>query len=222
MSARIYAFDAYGTLFDVNSAVAALGAEIGPDAARLSELWRVKQLEYTWINAITGRHGSFRSMTEAGLAYALGALGIAGEGIAAKLMEAYGTLSAYAEVKAVLTELRAAGNRLSILSNGDPDMLQSAIQSAGLGGLFEAVMSASEVGVFKPSGRVYRLATTRLKAPREQIVFVSSNRWDVAGAVAFGFQTVWVNRKGLPEEYPALPAERVIRDLKGLLAGGAS
>jgi 2-haloacid dehalogenase len=216
--ARILVFDAYGTLFDVHSPVAQLRAEVGPEADRLSELWRLKQLEYTWIAALTGRHQSFRAATEAGLDYAIAKVGGLGEGLKERLLEAYATLAAYPEVTDVLKSLRARGHRLAILSNGDPDMLQAAVQSAGLSGVFEAIMSSSEVGIFKPSGRVYRLATTRLKAPREHITFVSSNRWDVAGAVAFGLPGIWVNRSGLPDEYPTLPPEHVLPDLTGLMA----
>ena len=216
MGQIIHVFDAYGTLFDVHSAVARLKTQIGPSADRLSEVWRAKTLEYTWIHALSGKPASFRKLLKAGLDFALATAGTYPSELREKLLGAYDTLAAYPEVKAALLALKRNRSRLAILSNGDADMLDIAVRSAGIETLFDAVLSASDVGIFKPSSRVYRLAMTKFGAAREEVTFVSSNRWDVAGASAFGFKTVWVNRSHAPEEYPDLPASAVVQDLHGL------
>lgn len=218
MSQIIHVFDAYGTLFDVHSAVARLKLQIGPQADRLSEIWRAKTLEYTWIHALAGKPAAFRKCLKNGLDFALASTGGYPTEIGEQLLSAYDTLSAYAEVKDALTALKRKRSRLAILSNGDADMLDKATRSAGLEALFDAVLSASDVGIFKPSSRVYRLAMTKFGATREEITFVSSNRWDVAGATAFGFRAIWVNRSHAPDEYPDMPAAAVVPDLHGLLA----
>lgn len=217
MSGSTYVFDAYGTLFDVHSAVARHKAALGEDWERFSERWRAKHLEYTWVLSMIGRHASFRKLLEQSLDWtAAGKGGIAVETRAA-LLEAYDALDAYPEVKATLAELKKKRARLAILSNGDADMLQRLIAAAGLSDLFNAVFTVAEVGVYKPSARVYRYAATKLGVDKAQVTFVSANRWDVAGAQAFGFKTVWVNRGKAPDEYADMPPAAVIADLKGLL-----
>ena len=218
MSQVIHIFDAYGTLFDVHSAVARLKPEIGPQADRLSELWRAKTLEYTWIHSLAGKPASFRKLLKNSLDFAMTATGGQPPELAGKLLAAYDSLDAFAEVKEVLTALRKKRSRIAILSNGDADMLDKAAQSAGIETLFDAILSASDVGIFKPSSRVYRLAMTKFGATREEITFVSSNRWDVAGAAAFGFRSIWVNRSHAPDEYLDMPAAAAVQDLHGLLA----
>lgn len=216
MSKPIYVFDAYGTLFDVHSAAARLRDVIGPKADRLSEIWRLKQLEYTWIRAASGLDGSFRAMTEQGLDYAIAATGGVAPGLREKLLAAYDTLAAFPEVPGMLAGLKSAGAATAILSNGDPDMLASAVSSAGLDGRFDAVISVAQAGVFKPAMRVYALVTDRFRCAPEAVSFQSSNRWDIAAAKAFGFRTVWINRAGAPDEYPDLAPDRVLRDLTHL------
>lgn len=217
MPQTIHVFDAYGTLFDVHSAVARCSAELGDKATRVSEIWRAKTLEYTWILTLTGKSASFRKLLRQALDYAVVAADIRiSDETREALLTAYDSLSAYPEVKEALAALRKQRSRIAILSNGDSDLLDMAVRAAGLKDLLDAVLSASEVGVFKPSGRVYRLAMTKFGAQREEITFVSSNRWDVAGAHAFGFKTVWVNRSGAPDEYPELPATHVVGDIKAL------
>lgn len=215
--AGIYVFDAFGTLFDVHSAARKHAARIGDAWPRVSEVWRNKQLEYSWIYAGLGAHMRFEDATREALQYALSVCGL-DQALAEEILPSYRALAAYEEVAQVLPALKTHGARLAILSNGDPDVLSDLVEHAQLDGLFEAVISVATAGTFKPNARVYAQACTAFDAEPSDIVFVSSNRWDVAGASAFGFVPVWVNRAGLPDEYLALPAQRTIRDLRGLLA----
>jgi len=212
---RACVFDAYGTLFDVHAAVAALRLQIGERGDALSQLWRAKQLEYTWLRSLMGRHADFWQVTGDALDHALERTGV-DAAMRAPLLQAYLTLDAYPEVADVLRRLRATGCRLAILSNGAPAMLAAAVDNAGIGALLDAVLSVEEVGVYKPDPRVYRLAVERLALPAEQIAFLSSNAWDVHGAAAFGLRPVWVNRLAAPAERLPGRAERELRDLSGL------
>jgi 2-haloacid dehalogenase len=216
---RAVVFDAYGTLFDVASAARRAFAGDPVMAAawpRLAEDWRRKQLEYSWLRAIMGQHADFRSVTADALDWALEAQGIGAD--RDRLMTLYDTCEAYPEVAPVLAALAARGLRCAILSNGTPAMLAAAIDAAGLGHAFEAVISVEEAGVFKPDARVYALATARLGLAPADIAFVSSNGWDAAGAALFGFRSLWVNRAGAPQErLPAAPV-RTIADLSALPA----
>ena len=209
-------FDAYGTLFDVHSAVGRLRARIGGEADALSQLWRSKQLEYTWLRALMGRHADFWQVTCDALDYALARHQIDPGPIREPLLQAYLTLDAYPEVPAMLERLRAAGLKRAILSNGEPKMLQAGAQSAGIADLLDAVLSVEEVGVFKPDPRVYRLAVDRLGVAPEAIAFQSSNAWDVNGAATFGLRPVWINRQAAPPERLPGAAEHELRDLSGL------
>ena len=213
----IYFFDAYGTLFDVHSAAAKYASEIGPQWERMSQIWRTKHLEYTWIHAATGRHTTFRLLAERSLDTAAAMVGGIPDGMKPKLLNAYLTLSAYPEVPEVLAALKARGDKLAILTNGDVDMIDAAVTSAGLDGVFDAVLTVHEVGVFKPNQRVYKLAADRFACAPGDITFLSSNRWDVAGGHVFGFNTMWVNRMNVPDEYPDMSAGRVVDDLRVLL-----
>lgn len=216
MTPRIAVFDAYGTLFDVNAAArrAATGAPWADAWPALAALWRAKQLEYSWLRAITGDHADFWQVTQDGLDHALDTLGIAAP--RDTLLALYRQLDAYAEVPGVLAALRARGLQTAILSNGTPDMLADAVDHAGLGGLLDAVLSVEEVGIYKPAPRVYALIEARLGLRPDQALFVSSNGWDVAGAARFGLGTVWVNRAGAAlDRMPGRPAH-VIPDLSPL------
>ena len=213
-----YVFDAYGTLFDVHSAAARHSQAIGRDWERFSERWRAKHLEYTWVLSMIGKQASFRKLLEQSLDTAAASIGGVSAETRTALLEAYDSQSLFPEVKEALGELKKKRARLAVLSNGDADMLQRVITAAGLGEVLNAVFTVAEVGVFKPSARVYRYAATKLGVDKAQITFVSANRWDVAGAQAFGFRTVWVNRSKAPDEYPDLAPMKVIADLKGLLA----
>jgi 2-haloacid dehalogenase len=187
-------FDAYGTLFDFAAAARRRKDELRDDAERLTMLWRDKQLQYTWLRAAQGRHADFWEVTGDALDFALETLGIERTGLRGRLMELYLTLDAFPEVPAVLTKLRSAGLRTPILSNGTPGMLEAAVNGAGLKGLFDAVLSVEEVGVYKPHPKVYQLAVDRLGVAGNSISFQSSNAWDAYAASAFGMQVVWCNR----------------------------
>jgi 2-haloacid dehalogenase len=214
---RACVFDAYGTLFDVHSAVARLRARIGAPADALTELWRTKQLEYSWLRALMGRHADFWQVTGDALDYALARTG-ADPAVRELLLQAYLSLDVYPEVPGVLRALRAGGLQTAILSNGEPGMLEAGAQSAGIEDLLDAILSVEEVGVFKPHPEVYRLAVDRLALPPDRIAFQSSNAWDVHGAAAFGLRAVWINRTGMPSERLPGAAEHELRDLSGLPA----
>ncbi len=209
-------FDAYGTLFDVASAAHRLEGRLNGKAADLAALWRTKQLEYTWLRSLMGVHADFWHVTGDGLDHALDALGLADPMLREDLMALYRRLDAYTEVPEVLNQVRTAGLKTAILSNGAPGMLSDAVSSAGIGNLLDACLSVEQVGIFKPHPDTYRLATKRFDVAPGQICFMSSNAWDVAGAAQFGFQVVWINRFGaVPERLPMGP-KVVLDSLHGL------
>jgi len=192
-------FDAYGTLFDVHSAVRRYSNQIKESEA-VSALWRTKQLEYTWLRSLMGRYVDFWQVTADALDFALETYGISDTVIRQDLLQAYMTLSCYSEVPDVLDRLKRKGIRCAILSNGSPQMLSSAVKNSGLSEFFDAVISVDMIGQYKPDPRVYRLAVDELKVEKSKISFQSSNAWDAAGANAYGFNVVWVNRfKQKPE-----------------------
>ena len=211
-------FDAYGTLFDVAGAARQAATEPGQEVLaalwpRLAEDWRRKQLEYTWLRAVTGDHCNFRRVTEDGLDWALEAAGLADAMLRARLMALYDELPAYTEVPQMLAELKAKGFSTAILSNGSPDMLAAAIASAGIGADLDAVLSVEEVGIFKPSAKVYEMVGKRFDTQPAEVLFVSSNGWDVCSGAGFGFATAWVNRAGLPMDRLAAQPGHVLSDL---------
>jgi 2-haloacid dehalogenase len=217
-AATHYVFDAYGTLFDVHAAALRHKEAIGPAWQQLSQLWRAKHLEYTWVHALSRRPATFWDLAQRSLDHALASIGISiAGGVRQGLLAAYRTMEAYPEVASVLSALKARGARVAILSNGDPDMLEDAVRAANLAQSVEAVLSVSLAGTFKPAPEVYRLATHRFGCTAPDISFQSSNRWDIAGAKAFGFRCVWINRTGAPDEYPELAPDRVTGDLTALL-----
>ena len=204
---RACVFDAYGTLFDVHSAVGRGGQSLGDKADPVSALWRQKQLEYTWLRSLMRAHVDFWQVTGDALDYALSAHGVEDGGLRDQLMALYRTLDAYPDVTDCLTRLRAAGHKTAILSNGAPDMLDAAVRSAGIDTLLDAVLSVEDVGIYKPDPQVYQLAVDRLDAAPGQICFVSNNAWDSHGAAHFGFKVARLNRFGQPpERLPGVPA----------------
>jgi 2-haloacid dehalogenase len=213
-----FVFDAYGTLFDVHSAVARVAERIGPEAPRLSDLWRTKQLEYSWVRTLMSSYSDFWRLTEEALDFALAKFPAVGQGVRSELLDAYRALEPYPEVKATLESLKMRGARLAILSNGSPEMLASAVASAKLDRLIDRVFSVDAVRAYKTHPDAYRLVTEAWRVLPGEVSFQSSNRWDIAGASRFGFDTVWVNRSGQPDEYGDLPPGRVIASLHELLA----
>jgi 2-haloacid dehalogenase len=203
-------FDAYGTLLDVTSAAVRCRGDLGPKADTLAALWRAKQLEYTWLRSLMGRHVDFWRVTGDALDYAMETLGFADAALRARLMELYRVLDAYPDAKATLDTVKRAGMPTAILTNGTPEMLAAAIQSAGIGDLLDHVISVEDCGIYKPHPSVYALAVKRLGLEPARIGFVSSNAWDAAGAAVFGFKVAWINRSGAkPERLPALPAAEI-------------
>ncbi len=215
--ASVVVFDAYGTLFDVHAAVARHAGAIGPDAQALSDVWRAKQLEYSWVLSLYGGFRDFWQLTREALDHALARFPSVDPAIADKLLGAYRVLDAYQEAPAVLAALKARGLATAILSNGERSMLADAVASAGIGGHLDAVLSVDEVRVFKTSPAAYALVTRRFRIEPAQVAFVSSNRWDVAGATRFGFRAFWVNRAGAPDEYADQRPVAIVRDLNGLV-----
>lgn len=216
-------FDAYGTLFDVTSAAKRCREALGGNADALAATWRGKQLEYSWLRSLMGRHADFWQVTGDALDWSMATLGIADAALRARLMELYLVLDAYPDAKDVLTSLKRAKRPAAILSNGSSKMLEAAIKSAGIGDLLGGdAISVEDVGIFKPHPSVYALVTKRLGLPAERICFVSSNGWDAAGAAVFGFKAVWANRAGqVTEKLPASPLAMIkslaeLPDLLGL------
>ena len=208
---KAFIFDAYGTLFDVHSVVEA-GRALARDPQALSLLWRQKQLEYTWLRTLMGRYEDFWAVTEAALRFALGRLGIvAGDEAVARLMAAYLSLATFPDVAGALAGL--AGTPLGILSNGSPRMLDAAVRSSGLAGTFRHVLSVDAVRAYKPSPTVYELGPRAFGVPAGDILFVSSNAWDVAGAKAFGYGTCWCNRLAAPMDRLGVSPDFEVRTL---------
>jgi len=197
---RAVVFDAYGTLFDVASASERAKEALGAKWQPLAELWRAKQLQYTWLRSLMGRHADFWHVTADALDFAMEALGVADAALRGRLMSLYERLGAYPEARPALEALRGAGLQLAILSNGAPRMLAAAAETAGLAPLLDAVLSIEQVGIYKPSPAVYRLALDHLRLWPTEILFVSANGWDACGAKAAGLRVAWCNRAAQPAE----------------------
>jgi len=214
-------FDAYGTLFDVNAAARSVAAEPGQDtfAAVWQDVathWRAKQLQYTWIRALTGHHTDFWQVTQDGLDWALEKTGQTDPELRERLLGLYFTLEAFPEVPEMLATLKAQGMNTAILSNGSPPMLQGAVDSAGVGDVLDDVLSVESVGIFKPDASVYKLVTDRFGCDKDEVLFVSSNGWDATSARAFGFRVLWVNRVGEPRDRLPDTPDRIATDLTGV------
>lgn len=209
-------FDAYGTLFDVHSVISACDRLFPGQGQALSQKWRAKQLEYTWLRSLMGRYKDFWQVTESALVFACDSLGLTcSPQNRAELMDSYLHLSPFPEVQDTLRAL--AKYRLAILSNGSQRMLKAAVKSANLKGIFSHVISVDEVRIYKPSSRVYRMAPAKLHLPKSAIGFISANSWDIAGAKAFGLQTFLVNRTQSPAEQLGLAPEATLNSLADLI-----
>jgi 2-haloacid dehalogenase len=205
---RAIAFDAYGTLFDVYS-VGALAEQLFPGkGAELTALWRDTQVGYTRLRTLSDRYANFWQVTEDALVFSARRLGLelTADGLK-RLMSQYACLSAFPENLGALKELKKMGLPLAILSNGTPEMLDIAVKSAGMSGLFDHLLSVEAVKKYKTTPEAYRLGPDAFKLPTREILFVSSNCWDAIGATWFGYTTFWINRSGQPlEELGAQPA----------------
>jgi 2-haloacid dehalogenase len=209
-------FDAYGTLFDFAAAAKGCRDVLGDDIDKLTAIWRDKQLQYTWLRALQGRHADFWQVTGDALDFALETLGIEKPGLRDRLMTLYLTLETFPEVAATLQRLKRAGLQTAILSNGSPKMLDAVVQGNQLQHLLDRVLSVEEVGVYKPHPKVYQLAVDRLGVPASAISFQSSNAWDAYAAAAFGMRVVWCNRYGQRRERLPGNPDREIRTLSEL------
>jgi 2-haloacid dehalogenase len=212
----IFIFDAYGTLFDVHAAIARHREQIGPNADRVSAVWRTKQLEYSWTLTLAGHYLDFWRLTERALDYALALAPGVDKSVRGKLLDAYFELDAFPDARAALRALKSQGRKTGILSNGSPAMLKAAVDAARIGEDLDAVLSVDAIKMFKPRPEVYGLVTQRFKCKPDDVMFVSSNRWDVMAGVSVGFAALWVNRGDLPDEYPEFQPVQTVKDLAAL------
>jgi len=218
MPIKACVFDAYGTLFDVAAAAREAAAEPGRQAfaavwQTVATDWRLKQLQYTWLRALADAHTDFWEVTQNGLDWALEASKLDDPELRERLLALYWELSAYPEVPKMLASLKSAGFATAILSNGSPDMLAGAVESAGLGEVLDDVLSVQDVGIFKPHRSVYQMVPDRFNCDPAEILFVSSNGWDAAAAAGFGFRCVWANRSGEPMDRLPWTPDKVLSDL---------
>jgi 2-haloacid dehalogenase len=211
-----FVFDAYGTLFDVHSAIGRYRAEAGPDADRMSDLWRTKQLEYSWTLTLAGHYADFWTLTERALDFALARVGTVDKALKPKLLDAYFKLDAFPDARATLKALKAKGHKTGILSNGSPAMLKGAVDGANVGGDLDAVISIDVLKMFKPRPEVYALVTDRFGCKPADVTFVSSNRWDVMAGTSVGFRSMWINRSKMPDEYTDFAPRQVLASLTEL------
>jgi 2-haloacid dehalogenase len=221
LSVRACVFDAYGTLFDFASAAATCRDALGDKADALTALWRDKQLQYTWLRGLQGRHADFWQVTGDALDFSLETLGIDEPALRERLMGLYRTLDCFPEVPDVLRQLKDAGFVTAILSNGSAGMLSDAVAHAGLTDLLDHVLTVDDVGVFKPSPKVYQMTLDRMGVQAADISFQSSNAWDAYAASAFGMRVVWCNRYGQrSERLPGQPDHeiRTLSELPALLS----
>jgi 2-haloacid dehalogenase len=217
MATPAYAFDAYGTLFDVHAAIRRHAEAVGPDAEALSALWRAKQLEYTWTRTLMDRYADFWVLTQQALDFALARFPSVDPAVRPQLLDAYWRLAAYPDVNGPLAKLRRMGHALALFTNGTRAMAEAAANASAVLPLLDDVVTVDDVRQFKTRPEVYAYLCRRLDMPAGEVCLVSSNRWDIAGGAAFGLRTVWVNRTGQPDEYPDLPPDRIVTGLAELV-----
>jgi 2-haloacid dehalogenase len=216
MTIQAYAFDAYGTLFDVHAAIRRHAAEIGEDADPLSALWRAKQLEYTWTRTLMGRYLDFWELTRQALDFALARFPSVDPAVKPKLLDAYWRLDAYADVLPALTKLRRMGRTIAIFTNGTRAMAEGAANASAVLPLVDEIVTVDDIGMFKTRPEAYAHLCRRLRTQPGETCLVSSNRWDIAGGAAFGLRTAWVNRAGQPDEYLDARPDRAVASLAEL------
>ena len=213
MTIRAYAFDAYGTLFDVHAAISRHREAVGEDADALSALWRAKQLEYSWVRTLMGRYTDFWSITQDALDYALARFPSVDIALKPTLLDAYWRLEAYPDVLPTLTKLRIMGNTVAIFTNGTREMAEAAASASAVLPLIDMVVSVEDIRRYKTAPDVYENLCQRLDMKPSEVCLVSSNRWDIAGGAAYGLRTIWVNRTGMPDEYFDAQPDRDVRSL---------
>jgi 2-haloacid dehalogenase len=213
-----YVFDAYGTVLDIHSAVHHHATVVGPEFQAFSDLWRAKQLEYSWVRTLMGEYVNFWRLTEEALDFALAKYPAISVELKPRLLEAYLRLDCYPDVLTALQGMKSRGLKLAFLSNGSPNMLVSAASSAGLDLVLDEFFTVDSVGHFKAHPLAYTIFRDRWSLTPAEITFVSSNRWDVAGAKKAGFETVWLNRTQQPDEYRDFPPDRVVHSMRELCA----
>lgn len=215
--ASVFVFDAYGTLFDVAAAVRRTASRLNGKDKELAQLWRLKQLEYTWLRSLRGDFVDFEQVTGEALRWALESLGLDATQLQAPLMALYKELDAYPDALPMLKALKKSGRQTAILSNGSKAMLDAAVASAQIGEYLVAVLSVDPLRIYKPHPSVYALVGQRFAVKPEEVAFVSGNFWDASAAANFGFNAIWVNRsKALPEPLPGQP-KAVIGELSELM-----
>lgn len=216
-----FLFDAYGTLFDLSAALAPAKMQLGEKAGRVLSDWRIRQLDYAWLSALSGRYRDFETLTQQAFRDALAAEGIDDSGLVAQLSAGFRTVQAYEDAAAALAGLKVQGARTAILSNGTAAMLNAAVAQARIGSHLDGVLSVDAVGTYKPAPQAYQFGADFMQAPRGEISFVSSNWWDVMGAGAFGFRTVWVDR-GTALWPASMPApDKIVAALSALVPSGS-
>ena len=198
---KVTVFDAVGTLLDVNSPMRTHASSLGPDWQRISQDWRTKHIEYTWVRSLAGQYVGFWQLAQEALAVTAARHGITDSELIAGVLSEFRRLDPYPEVSEALRGLQARGVPRAVLSNGDPDLLEELLSHAGIANLLDEVLSVDAVRIYKPDAHVYRMVTERLGVPAGDVAFFSSNPWDAFGALTFGFQVFWVNRLGAPDEY---------------------
>jgi 2-haloacid dehalogenase len=214
MPSPIFVFDAYGTLFDVHAAIARFSSEAGPDGPRMSEIWRTKQLEYTWTLTLSGQYEDFWTLTQRALDFALARMPSVPNTLKPKLLDAYFTLGAFPDARIVLATLKRRGHKTAILTNGTMKMCEAAVNAAQIGRDLDSLLSVEAVKMYKPRPEVYALVTSHFGCAPRDVTLVSSNRWDVMGAMHHGFRGIWVNRGKMPGEYGE--ADMILNDLSAL------
>lgn len=229
MAKPVCIFDAYGTLFDVNAAARKLAEEpewapiLSVHWAQLSATWRQKQLSYSWLRTITGDHVDFWQVTEDALDFALEQVELAdNKNLRAQLLDLYWRLSAFDDALPMLTTLKERDFMTGILSNGSPEMLNGAVSNARLHEVLDGVLSVEQAGIFKPNPRTYDLVGAHFDCAKSDVLFVSSNGWDIAAAAGYGFHTAWVNRIGEPVDRLANKPEFIVKDLTAIVDIAAS
>ncbi len=209
-------FDAYGTLFDVNSAAEKCKGKIGDKWESFANYWRTTQLEYTWLRSLMNRHKDFWQVTEDSLDKSMKAFKI-DISMRSELLDLYKILSTFPEVKEVLNSLKEKNYKLAILSNGTPALLNQLVKSNNLDSIFDDIFSIEEVGIFKPSSKVYDIPIKKYQIQKNDVAFLSANTWDISGGGNYGYNTIWLNRNNNTFDNLDYKPQNQVKDLSELL-----